>query len=403
MQKQGLIAGAGIAGLSAAIGLSRAGWSAQVFEKAAQFGEVGAGVQLGPNVTRILDAWDLGAALREHSAQPQRLRAMRMSDGQELAVLPLGASMQKKYGSPYVTIHRADLHAILFQAAKDAGAGVHCEMQVQQVLEKEDGVQIELQIAGQTHTQYAALAVVADGVWSALRRQCLNDGMPEFTGHVAYRTLMKQTDLPTHLRTQDVTVWMGADSHVVHYPVKGGEWLNLVCLVEGQIDSLDASFRHSWDAPTAHSQTQADLQRAMRGACQPLQQLLDACSNWRMWPLFGRPLMSGAHQHVQGRLALIGDAAHPMLPYLAQGAGMAIEDAKQLQLQLQQASLHTLPAALEAFAQARWRRNAKVQAKAASNGQIFHAKGATQWGRDTSLRLLGSQIMDMPWLYAAQY
>jgi salicylate hydroxylase len=326
-----------------------------------------------------------------------------MNDGQELAVMPLGEHMQQRYGSPYVTIHRADLHALLLQTAKDVGAGVHCDMEVLEVVAQPDGLQIQLNIAGNTHTQYASLAVIADGVWSALRRELLGDGLPQYTGHVAYRTLMKQSDLPQQLRSQDVTVWMGADSHVVHYPVRGGEWLNLVCLVEGQNHSFEESYRHSWDHPTAITQTQADLQKAMRGACSSLKSLLDACQHWRMWPLFGRPFISGAHEHVHGRIALIGDAAHPMLPYLAQGAGMAIEDARQLELDLQHASVHSVPSALQAFAQARWRRNARVQHKAASNGQIFHAKGAAQWGRDTGLRLLGAQLMDMPWLYAAQY
>jgi salicylate hydroxylase len=214
--------------------------------------------------------------------------------------------------------------------------------------------------------------------------------------------LVVQADLPTHLRSQDVSVWMGAHAHVVSYPVRGGEYLNVVCLAEGRL--LDDEANHlqalqTWNAQKSEAQTLAELHHALRGACAPLVDLMAACRDWRLWPLCGRPVMQGAHEHVQGRVALVGDAAHPMLPYLAQGAGMALEDAQALGVALKDAASTDVPQRLQAFAHARWQRNARVQARAVRNGQIFHATGFMRVGRDTGLRLMGARLMDVPWLY----
>jgi salicylate hydroxylase len=235
-----------------------------------------------------------------------------------------------------------------------------------------------------------------------LRQQLLGDGLPTFTGHIAYRALVAQADLPAQLRSQDVSVWMGSQAHVVSYPVRGGEYLNVVCLAEGRLLDHDANnlqTLQSWNAQKTEAQTLAELHHALRGACSPLTDLMDACSDWRLWPLCGRPAMCGAHQHAQGRVALVGDAAHPMLPYLAQGAGMAMEDADELAAQIFGATPANVPERLQQFAHVRWKRNARVQARALRNGQIFHAKGAVRLARDIGLRLMGARLMDMPWLF----
>ncbi len=155
----------------------------------------------------------------------------------------------------------------------------------------------------------------------------------------------------------------------------------------------------TWNAQKPEAQTLAELHHALRGACASLTDLIAACRDWRLWPLCGRPVIQGAHQHAQGRVALVGDAAHPMLPYLAQGAGMATEDAAELGAQLAGAASTDAPQRLHAFAQARWQRNARVQARAVRNGQIFHATGPMRAGRDIGLRLMGTHLMDIPWLY----
>jgi salicylate hydroxylase len=289
---------------------------------------------------------------------------------------------------------------------------LHTDQQVQQLHHQPHGVFAQFS-NGDANSSHP-MAVVADGVWSQLRQQLLGDGEATFTGHVAYRALIKQADLPAALRTQDVTVWMGPHAHVVHYPVRGGEWLNVVCLVEAvpsevawatqQNNQTPEAWQslQSWNTQQTFAQTQQSLQHALRGAHSHLQHLIEHGTDWRLWPLCGRPPMRGAHEHAIGHVVLIGDAAHPMLPYLAQGAGMAIEDAAVLERFLQHNAPSDVPACLKQFANQRWHRNARVQARAIQNGKIFHATGALRWARDTGLRLMGSTLMDVPWLYGAQ-
>ena len=396
-----LVAGGGIAGMAAGFAMGRAGWQATVFERTAAFAEVGAGVQLGPNVTRILQAWGLGDALHQVAALPSGLQARSLATGEVLATLSL-KDATTTYGAPYVTLHRADLHGLLMQAAAHEGVQVQSDAAVQQFSQTLDEAVLDVNQQGQTQQHVGAAAVAADGVWSPLRQQVLGDGLPVFTGHIAYRSLVAQANLPAHLRSHDVSVWMGSHAHVVSYPVRSGEFLNVVCLAEGQL--LDADANHlqalqTWNAQKSEAQTRAELHHVLRGACAPLTDLMAACSDWRLWPLCGRPAMQGAHEHAQGRLAFVGDAAHPMLPYLAQGAGMAIEDAGVLATYLSDAKVDDVALRLQHFANARWQRNARVQARAVRNGQIFHATGPMRVGRDVSLRWMGARLMDVPWLY----
>ncbi len=387
--------------MAAGFASARAGWHATVFERAAEFSEVGAGVQLGPNVTRILQAWGLGEAFKQVAAYPSGLHARSMRTGEVLATLPL-KDAAARYDAPYISLHRADLHSLLLQAAVHEGVHVHSDAVVQKVGQSPHEAVFDVMQHAQLQQHRATLAVVADGVWSPLRQQLLGDGLPAFTGHVAYRALVAQANLPAHVRSQDVSVWMGSQAHVVSYPVRGGGYLNVVCLAEGRLLDDDANHLQAlqtWNAQKSQTQTLTELQYALRDACVPLMDLMLACSDWRLWPLCGRPAMRGAHQHAQGRVALLGDAAHPMLPYLAQGAGMAIEDAAALAAQLTQLASEDVPQHLQAFAQRRWQRNARVQARAVRNGQLFHATGPMRVGRDMGLRLMGQRLMDLPWLY----
>ena len=404
MNRRVLIAGGGIAGIAAGFATARAGWQTTVFERTAAFTEVGAGVQLGPNVTRILQAWGLGDALKQVAAFPLGLQARSMVTGDVLATLLL-KDATTTYGAPYVTLHRADLHGLLVKAAALEGVQVQSDAAVQQVSQTLDAAVMHVNQQGQTKQHVGALAVAADGVWSPLRQQVLGDGLPVFTGHIAYRALVSQADLPAHLRSHDVSVWMGSHAHVVSYPVRSGEFLNVVCLTEGQLLDADASnlqALQTWNSQKSEVQTRTELSHALRGACAPLTDLITACSDWRLWPLCARPAMQGWHEHAQGRLGFVGDAAHPMLPYLAQGAGMAIEDAGVLATHLSGANVQDVAQRLQKFANARWQRNARVQARAVRNGQIFHATGPMRVGRDMSLRWMGARLMDLPWLYGYQ-
>jgi salicylate hydroxylase len=385
--KQVLIAGGGIGGLAVALACAQRGVPVQLLERAAQLSEVGAGIQIGPNVTRILQAWGLGAALAQVAAFPKQLQARDAQTGQVLGTLPLGERAQTRYGAPYATIHRADLQGLLQRAAQSAGVDLRLGQTVQAWHANEAALQVNT-VEGLSFQ--ASALIGADGVWSAVRQQLLGDAPARFTGHLAYRALVAQAELPAHLRSDQVTVWMGPRLHVVHYPVRSGQWLNLVAIVHG----AKPDQAQDWDQ-TGHTQA---LMQAMGAVGRDLHERLASVPAWRQWALHDRAPVSGASQMAQGRVALLGDAAHPMRPYLAQGAGMAIEDAQAL-AQCLSVGNATVPEQLQAYAEQRWARNARVQARAMRNGRIFHATGPVAWGRNLSMRLMGERVMDVPWLY----
>ena len=418
MTRRVLIAGGGIGGLAAALSASKAGWDVDLFERAMSFSEVGAGVQLGPNVVRLLHGWGLIQALDRVSAFPERLQVRDALSGRELGVLPLGSQVVQKYGAPYATLRRADLHELLLQAVRSSGrTSLTLNSSVSGYTDNGHAITLQMQAnSAVAQPQQATCGcarltsgadvngdalVGADGLWSRVRTLMLDDAPPGVTGHLAYRAMLPQTSLPARLRSQQVTVWLGPKLHVVHYPVRGGEWLNLVVIVQGKV----AGDLQSWN----HGANAADLQHATRNTAAMLRDLIQAVTDggdmtgpaWRLWALCDRPPMRGAFEQAQGRVALLGDAAHPMRPFLAQGAGMAIEDAAELGSQLSQASapgFGVVPA-LQRYALARWQRNARVQARSERNGQIFHAQGPLRWARDASMKLLGQKLLDMPWLY----
>lgn len=383
MSRELLVAGGGIAGLAAAAAARRAGWEARLFEQAAVVSEVGAGLQLGPNATRVLRGWGVldDPALRAFT--PVRLRVRDAGSGRELGCLSLGPDAE-----PYLTVHRADLHAALLRAATDAGVRLHAG-------ERIAGAQVEgetvLARTGAGLQVEADALAVADGVWSELRQQLLHDGPAPATGHVAYRALLTVAKLPAALRADDVQAWLGPRMHLVRYPVRGGEALNVVAFVEGSSAGQD------WDqaAPVGR------LQSAAGALCGELRALLDAVPQWRSWPVHDREPMRGPQEMALGRAALLGDAAHPMRPYLAQGAGMAIEDAAELQRVLAACDGRVIdvPTALRRYALNRWERCARVQQRSRRNGAIFHASGLVRLGRDLAMRAGGEGLLDLPWLY----
>jgi salicylate hydroxylase len=390
------IAGGGIGGLAAALAALRAGCNVRLLERAAAFSEVGAGVQLGPNVTRLLHAWGLHDALRAVAAFPERLQVRSAEGGELLGELPLGQAMASRYGAPYATVHRADLHGLLLEAMQQHGdIKMHAGRALQSFSQSADAVRLHTETGPEIECD---ALIGADGLWSTVRQQMLGDGLPRRTGHLAYRALVQQATLPSPLRTHAVTVWLGPRMHVVQYPVRGGEQINVVAFVHGEVPD-DAGALIDWD----HSANRPDLLAALGGTCASLRSLIEAIPGWRLWVMYDREPMQGAHQHALGRVALLGDAAHPMRPYLAQGAGMAIEDAAELGSALSQAKAvaFDVPALLQQYALNRWQRNARVQARALRNGEIFHAEGVMRWGRDASMKLLGAKVLDMPWLYGA--
>ena len=389
-----IIVGGGIGGLAAALACGQAGARPQVLERAATFSEVGAGIQMGPNVTRTLHAWGLAEDLQEIGFVPRKLDAKDTQTGQIIGTLRLGQRSLDTYGAPYFTVHRADLHRVLLKKIMSSGqAELRLDSEVQGLQQNADGIQISGTNLPATLTELfkSAAMVGADGLWSKTRQFVVPPTAPRVTGLLAYRALVPMQSIPEKLRLQDVNVWVGPRVHAVLYPVKCGEYLNLVVVVQGPPPaSLD-----DWD----HAGNKQDLEAAMGPIHADLRNMLAAVPAWRLWPLCDRPPIKGPHEMAKGRIALLGDAAHPMRPFLAQGAGMAIEDAAELARSWARADLQ-VEDRLQMYAQARWARNAQVQQRSIRNGQIFHLQGPLRWGRNVAMKLMGEPLMDVPWLYA---
>jgi salicylate hydroxylase len=386
------VVGAGIAGLATALACARAGHRVQVFEQVREFAPVGAGIQLGPNATRVLHDLGLESALRAVAAFPAELQVRSGIDARLLGVLPLGEQAQTRYGAPYATLARADLHHILLTALEaQTGASLYLACHIESA--QQDSSAVQFSTAGGLVRRVECM-VGADGLWSKLRSQVLHDAPPHATGHIAYRALVLQSDLPEDLRSMVVTAWLGPQFHVVTYPVRGGAWLNAVVVVHKASEETSAGESGNWSQPAEPEAVAARLD----GAASVLRALLQAMGSWQSWTLFDRPPLRSAALMGSARIALVGDAAHPMRPYLAQGAGMALEDSWCLARELSRAGQSTAQA-VQAYANARWQRNARVQKHAARNGVWFHSSGLRAGVRDLGMRALGVRALDMPWLY----
>lgn len=387
-QKKILVVGGGIGGLATALACGARGLPVQLIEKKPVFSEVGAGIQLSPNVVRLIEGWGLASGLDAVGYFPPLLQVRNAQSGVVLGQLALGARAVQRYGARYATIARADLHTLLLDAVQAQGS-THLLLNnaLQLVSQDTNAVQVT---TTDGHQRRANVVIGADGLWSHVRDFVRTDAQPRFSGHLAYRAMVPQAALPLALRSDVITAWLGPQFHAVQYPVHGGQWLNVVVIVEGP----SPQDIHHWD----HEANARDLHTRMDGTASALQDLVAAIKAWRLWPLNGLPHLRSAKELAFGRIALMGDAAHPMLPYLAQGAGMAIEDAAALADVLAQSDVGDA-SALERYAQNRWRRNARVQARAQRNGEIFHATGLQRWGRDTAMHVLGQRLLDVPWLY----
>lgn len=378
-----LVAGGGIGGLAAALALARDGHAVEVLERASAFGEVGAGLQLAPNATRILHRWGLDAALARIAFEPEAVEVRDHRTGRLLHRTPLGAAAVARWGAPYLQVHRADLHAVLLAAAGDAGATVRAGAEVTRVATAAD--QVRLQAAGEMRE--ADLLVAADGLHSGVRAGLFGPMPARFVGEVAWRGLVPAERLSPGLIAPCATVWTAPGRHFVHYPVRRGELVSFVGFTPER-----AWREESWRAPAQPGQIAA----AFAGWPAPVTSLIAAMEatgdpGWR-WAVHDRPPPPA---WVHGRVVLLGDAAHSMPPFLAQGAGMAIEDAETLARRLRLDA--DAPAALRAYAQERRTRTSKVQAGARRNGRVFHLPGPLRRAAFAAADL--GPWGDLDWLY----
>ena len=395
-----LIAGAGIGGLGAALALAKIGRDfnvkVTVLEQAEVFGEIGAGVQISPNAFKVLSGWGLGDALLQTANFPQALQVRSATSDKLLGQLELGNRAQTRYGFPFATLHRADLHVLLLNALRqEVNVDLYLNAKITQIAETNQQLRPQVTVTTELGDTFTTDALIgADGLWSGVRQQMLDDSVPNATGHTAWRALLPMADVPPELQQDTVTAWLDADRHIIAYPVQQGKSLNLVYSCENTANNDRKALQ------TTHS-----LNSLLSKTLQTVFQIAAEKKAWTRWDLFDRPPLRSSSQMAHPahpRIALLGDAAHPMLPYLAQGAAMALEDAQALAISLASAvskNPNDLSSALQLYAKTRWQRNAKVQARARRNGEIFHAKPPVSWARDAAMGLLGEKLLDIPWLY----
>ncbi|PLS20474.1 salicylate 1-monooxygenase [Amylibacter cionae] len=354
MIRRANIAGAGIGGLTAALALARQGVEVCVFEQAPALGEVGAGLQLSPNAMKVLTNLGLQEAVNEVAFAPQYARIRDGKSGRDLAVLPLKDQCEKVYGAPYLHVHRADLHKILEEAAGQQGVRVKTGSTVTGYT--------DVGLLANGVEQVADLNIGADGIRSAITAQMHPQFGPRFTGQLAWRGTVPTADLPDGLIPPDATVWVGRGSHVVTYYLRGGKLVNFVAVEE----------RDDWQNPDWRVQGDpADLLARFSGWHGDIHTLLGAARSTHLWALFDRPELP---DWSDGSTGLLGDACHPTLPFMAQGAAMAIEDACVLTRCLTQGS-PSAAGALQHYTRIRKPRTARLQSRARNNAALFHLDG----------------------------
>ncbi len=380
-----LIAGGGIGGLAMALALARQGIPSQVLERRSVFAEEGAGIQIGPNGTAILEALGVASILRASVATPNAISVRDGRDGLELARLPLGRWIAQRHGAPYWTAHRQDLHAaLLARATSEPLIRLALGAEVDSVQRwRGDGVSLHTRDA---RPWRGAALIGADGLWSSVRRALFTPREPRFTGHCAVRATIPADPKLVSPQQIDVFIWLRPDAHVVHYPVRGGREIAVVGILP------DTTASHDWSAEA----DPAWIERHVAGFPDQVRALFAAAPTWREWGLHSlRPSFDWSN----GNVALIGDAAHPVLPFLAQGAVLALEDAVEIAAAL--ASHRDVPQALRAYAHGRRNRAVKVAAAARRNGRIYHLSGAMAAARNLVLRAVpGERLMaGYDWLY----
>ncbi|HEX5213590.1 MAG TPA: FAD-dependent monooxygenase [Pseudolabrys sp.] len=386
-----IIAGAGVAGLTAALALTRIGLRVTVLEQAAKLEETGAGIQIGPNAARVLIALGLRERLASSVMTPEAIRVMAGGSGREIVRIPLGGTAEGRYGAPYWTIHRGDLQAALADAVK-ATQDITLKLAtcVEDFATHVNGLTVHARNA-QGATEDLAFALIgADGVWSTLRGRLQARPQPKFRHRTAWRALIPAEQVAEVFRQPLVHLWLGPGGHLVHYPVKAGRLINIVAIVH------DDWSKTGWSAAAER----AEIMRHFGGFAwdNSARVLVALPERWLKWALYDR---AEPFRGDSAPVTLIGDAAHPMLPFLAQGAGLAIEDAAVLAAML--ADYGDDPAdALRAYEGARWHRAYRAQQASRMQGRIYGMSGPEAFIRNVAMRAMGGErlLSRFDWLYS---
>jgi 2-polyprenyl-6-methoxyphenol hydroxylase-like FAD-dependent oxidoreductase len=365
-QQPVLVVGGGIGGMAAALALSQAGRAVEVIEQAPEIGEIGAGIQLGPNAFTALDALGVGEAARRRAVYTDFLVMMDAVDATEVAKVPVGEAFRQRFGNPYAVIHRADIHLSIYEGVQnDPNIRVHTNSRIERLDIGADGVRVTDQ---KGRVFEGAAMVGADGGRSVVRRTVVGDSH-RVSGHVVYRAVVPKDEMPADLRWNAAAIWVGPNCHLVHYPLRGGEQYNLVVTFHSR-DPEEWGVREG---------SREEVMSYFEGIAERPKALLSRPSSWKRWATADR---DPVEQWGRGRSTLLGDAAHPMLQYLAQGACMAIEDA----VTLREALLATggdLEAGFRRYESKRIARTARVVLSAREMGRLYHAKGVERLVRNS--------------------
>jgi salicylate hydroxylase len=380
-----LIAGAGIAGLALALGLARRNVKVRVLERRSDLSEAGAGIQLGPNAIGVLQRLGVAARLEPSTGRPEAIEVMEGATGRQVGRLPLGSWLERRHGAPYRVAHRADLHGALLEAARETPEiELVTGFEVGGWRDTGDGIEAS---ALDGRVAAGQLLVGADGLWSALRRGLFPEHPLTYSGKMAVRTVLPMPADGSRFARPVTGVWLGRDAHVVHYPVRDHRELAVVAIVDESVP------REGWGGEIGALSVQARLVSFSA----ELLTFLSRASDWRAWSLFDPPPLPA---WAQGRIGLIGDAAHPILPFLAQGGAMALEDAETLACLI--AANAAQPERAFALLQSLRRdRVHRVQSASRENGRLFHARGLERVARGTVMRTVpGALLMRRyDWLY----
>jgi salicylate hydroxylase len=353
-----LVAGGGIGGIAAALALTRRGYAVKVLEQAPQLGEIGAGIQLGPNAFAAFDALGIGELARARAVYTDEMVMHDALDETVVGRLATDAKFRARFNNPYAVIHRADVHGSLLEGAQATGRIEVCTGTSVQRVEQDDNTVTVRDANGRLHRGIALIG--ADGVKSAVRRQFVGDEA-RVSGHVVYRAVVDKADFPADLQWNAASIWVGPNCHLVHYPLRGGEQYNVVV-------TFHSREREEW---SVREGSRDEVQSYFAGICPRARQLIDLPKDWKRWATADREPIG---QWTFGRVTLLGDAAHPTLQYLAQGACMAMEDAVTLGEALRVTN-NDFGKAFALYQHARIGRTARVVLSAREMGRLFHAKG----------------------------
>jgi salicylate hydroxylase len=385
-----IIAGAGIGGLTTALALAKRGFRVAVIEQAAQMEDIGAGIQLPPNAMNVLFSLGLGYGMRPHIVAPEGIRIMRAKSEHPLVRVPLGHPLQLRYGAPYWMIHRGDLQAALLEAVRaNPNITLTLGTKVEDYAVHANGVTVRTRRGPEVAEERGLALVGADGLWSAVRARLGRSKPPRFHRRTAWRAVVPADAVPGGAREPYINLWLGPDAHLVHYPIKGGTHINIVAIVRDRWADL------GWNNAGHRDEILRRFSRWSWAA--PARAVLGAPEEWAKWTLYDRPPL---RRWGNGPVTLLGDAAHPMLPFLAQGAAMAIEDGAVLAECL--AAAPTDPVfAMRSYEALRRRRTAKAQRAARRHGRHYHMAGPAAVLRNLTLRFLGGEelLRRYDWLY----